>query len=58
MHDLPYDLKCLLLQFPATAVGDNSSASVVLRNSSSSATYEFEVGVPQGSYLQVGGCAR
>jgi hypothetical protein len=41
------------MQFPATAVNDAASASVILRNSSSSASQLFEFGVPAGSWLQV-----
>jgi hypothetical protein len=41
------------LQFPATAVNDAASASVILRNSSSSTSQLFEFGVPAGSWLQV-----
>ncbi|WIA22675.1 hypothetical protein OEZ85_001086 [Tetradesmus obliquus] len=40
------------IKFPATAVGDAASASVILRNSSSSASQLFEFGVPAGSWMQ------
>jgi hypothetical protein len=41
------------MQFPATAHEDSSSASFIMRNSSSGCSQLFEFGVPQGSYLRV-----
>lgn len=51
MSSCPGDLP---LQFPATAYEDSSSASLVIRNSSSDCSQLFEFGVPQGSFLKVG----
>lgn len=45
----------LHLQFPATACEDSSSASLIIRNSSTSSSQMFEFGVPQGSCLKVRG---
>lgn len=43
----------LHVQFPATVCEDSSSASLVIRNSSTSSSQVFEFGVPQGSCLKV-----
>lgn len=45
----------LCLQFPATACEDSSSASLIIRNSSTDGSRLFEFGVPQGSFLKVCG---
>lgn len=42
------------LQFPATACKDSSSASLIVRNTSSDCSSVFEFGVPLGSHIKVG----
>jgi hypothetical protein len=42
------------LQFPATACEDSSSASLIVRNTSSDCSSVFEFGVPTGSHIKVG----
>jgi hypothetical protein len=52
----PYVAGCVVcLQFPATTCEDSSSASLIIRNSSTNGSRLFEFGVPQGSFLKVCG---
>lgn len=43
------------MQFPATACEDSSSASLIVRNSSSDCSSVFEFGVPSASHIKVCG---